>query len=109
MPGMSAEEHNTKLIDFLKLFVVTNREQRLGLLHNISSEQCDLIRQAAYNILFNSSLILLDKDKNYFKKHIGAIKRLASKRICLEKRRPILVKHHLVVKRIATIALDYLS
>lgn len=106
---MSTHESDTRLIDFLKLFVVTNREQRLGLLRNISTEQCDLIRQAAYNILFNSSLTLSEKDKNYFKKHIGAIKRLASKRICLEKRRPILVKHHLVVKRIASIALKYLS
>ena len=106
---MSAYENNAQLTDFLKLFLVTNREQRLGLLHNISREQCDFIRQAAYNILFNSSLTLSDKDRNYFKKHIGAIKRLASKRICLEKRRPILVKHHLVVKRIASIVLKYLS
>ena len=102
---MSASGENKKLIDFLKLFLLTNKEQRLGLLRNIKRDQCELLRQVAYNILFNSSVKLSDRDRSYLKRRSGAIKRLASKKVCHWRKREILVKHHRLIKRVAEIAL----
>jgi hypothetical protein len=95
--------------DFLKLFVLTDRSQRLALLNSITRKQCTIIRQLAYNILFNSSIDLSSAERAYLRRHSSSIKQLASKKVCLELKKTILLRKHLLIKRIAVIALKYLS
>ena len=98
----------TDALDFVKTLVLVNHQQRLGILRNITKKQCAVIRQVAYNILFNSSIALTDKDRAYLRRHSKSVKELASRRICLKRKTAILVKKHLLVKYIAEITFHYL-
>ena len=98
----------TDTLDFVKTLVLVNHQQRLGILQNISKKQCAIIRQVAYNILFNSSINLTDKDRSYLRRHSKSVKELASRRVCLKRKTAILVKKHQLVKYLAELTLRYL-
>jgi len=93
---------------FLQLIVTTTKNQRLALFRNITPKQCHIIRQVAYNILINTSIQLTPKDRSYLRNSIDLLKQLASRRVEINEKREILLKRHLLVKKIAAIALQYL-
>ena len=101
-------ESTSPLVDFLKAFLITTHEQRLAILRNITKSQCAKIRQVAYNLLFKDSLELKSEDRQYLKRHATSVKELASRRVCLARKRAIIVHKHLLIKRIAKIAVEYL-
>ena len=96
------------VLDFMKVFLITTKEQRLGILRNITKKQCAQIRQVAYNILFNDSLNISAEEREYLKRHHTSIKQLASGRVSLDRKKRILVRKQLLVKRLAEIAVNYL-
>lgn len=106
---MTCRGQTSDVLDFMKVINITNYEQRLGILRNINKSQCGIIRQVAYNILFNKSIELSDKDKAYMKRHSSSIKTLASRKICLVKKKAVLVSKNLLIKRLAKITIAYLS
>ena len=83
--------------------------QRIHILTHISKKQVSLARQIAYNVLINKDIALSEKDKKYFRRHLTSIKELASKKINLDRKRLILVKKHLLFKRLCIIILTYLK
>jgi hypothetical protein len=97
------------IVDFLKIVTLTTHQQLLCILRTVTKQQCAIIRQVAYNLMFNSSLDLKAEDKNYLKRNSSVIKQLASRKVCLQRKKSILEHKHLLVKRIATIVLKYLT
>ena len=106
---MSRGDDNSEVIDFLKFLTQVSDKQRIALLSYLNSKQCKIIRQLAYNILFNSSINIASEDLLFLKKNSDYIKQIASKNICLKKKREVLVKRHLLVKRLGAIALTYFT
>ena len=101
-------EYNQKLIGLTRLIVTAKGKQRISILKNVTKEQCKLIREIAYNILFNTSITIEKEDKKYLKKYLLAIKLLASKKVCSSDKIEILAKKHLLIKRLAEIVYTYL-
>ena len=97
------------VIDFCKTVLAVNYEQRLAVLRHISSSQCSIVRQIAYNVLLNEDVSLSDKERTYLRRHLNSVKELASRKVCAERKRLVLVKKHLLVKRLCSIALRYLT
>ena len=83
--------------------------QRINILTHISKKQISLVRQIAYNVLINKDIVLTEKDKKYFTRHLPSIRELASKKVTLDRKRLILVKKHLMFKRLCIIILGYLE
>lgn len=98
-----------RIIEFCTAIVVTNHEQRLAFLRLVDKRQCAYLRDVAYNILLNKDLGLKDKDKIYLRRHKTSIKELASRKTCIDRRRVVLVRKHLLIKRLAQLTLEYLS
>ena len=96
-------------MDFCRSIVAANHDQRLAILRHIGRNQCSFIRQIAYNVLLNDDLVLDAQDRQYLSRHLSSLKELASRQICFERKRLILVKKHLLIKRLASIAIGYLS
>ena len=101
--------NNNTVVDFLKLLTTTNTDQRKALLRYISRSQCTIVRHLAYNLMFNQNIEITSKDRGYLRRHTEDIKRLASKKTCIGKRKAILLRKHLLVKRLAQLALRYLQ
>ena len=104
---MPVEEEGA-VLDFMKVFLITTKEQRVGILRNITKKQCAQIRQVAYNILFNDSLNISAAEREYLKSHHTTIKKLSSSRVSLDRKKKILVRKQLLVKHLAEIAVNYL-
>ena len=100
---------DTRVVDFMKIFLNTSHEQRLAILRTITRSQCAILRQVVYNILFNDSLEISTEDRAYLKKHHTALKRLASCRVCFDAKKLSAQRHHLLIKRLAEITVDYLK
>ena len=100
---------DTRVVDFMKIFLITSHEQRLAILRTITRSQCAILRQVVYNILFNDSLEISTEDRTYLKKHHTALKRLASRRVCFDAKKFAAQRHHLLIKRLAEITVDYLK
>lgn len=98
-----------RLVDFCRSIIAANYDQRLAILRHIGKEQCGFIRQIAFNVLLNDDLELISKDRQYLQRHLTSLKELASRQICYERKRLILVKKHLLIKRLARIAIGYLG
>lgn len=94
--------------DICTFIKTSSPEQRVNFLRGITKNQCSLIRQIAYNVLLNPNIKLSDKNRRYIKRHLVSVKELASRRICLERKRLILVKKHLLIKRLCSIVYEYL-
>ena len=67
------------------------------------------IREIAVNILINDDIQLTDKEKNYLNRKIKYIKDIASRYISIYKRREIYVAQHLLIKKLAQIALKHID
>ena len=98
-----------KIEAFLRILVTGTKDQRLAILRFITPQQVTIIRQVSYNILINSSIYIGIEDRDYLNRNISAVRQLASRRVELEQKREILIKRHLLVKKLAQIALDYLQ
>ena len=112
MPGEERSNNNgnnSDVIEFLKLITITTYTQRVDILRNITKKQFRYIRQVAFNILFNSSIPLSVKEKQYLQRHSASIKKLASKRTCLDEKRIVLSGKQLLIKKLCEIALKYLE
>ncbi len=105
---MAHGEDTDPTTEFLKFLLKVTKGQRIAVLKSLNSRQCSIIRQTAYNILFNSSIELSPEDREFFKSNSVFIKQLASKNICLKNKRGILVGKTKLIERIARIALAYL-
>ncbi len=84
-------------------------QQRRSFLAQIRRNQCEIIRQVATNVLLNSSMILSDSERSYFKKKQGILRQLASKRICMDDKRELLPKYSSVVKQLMKVAVRYIN
>ena len=104
---MSSEE--TKL--FMSLFNGASTKQRKIILANLTPNQCRILRTIFYNILVNSSMkdTLSTPDKSYLRKHINAVKSLASRKICRQDKAKIYQTKYALVKRVLAITDSYLS
>ena len=100
---------DTHVADFMNIFLITSHEQRLAILRTLTRGQCSILRQVVYNILFNDSLDLSTEDRAYLKKHHTTLKRLASRRVCFDVKKLAAQRHHLLIKRLAQITVDYLK
>ncbi len=94
---------------FGKTFLSLSPKQKVQFLTSITKDQCELIRQAALNVLINSGLELSDKDRKYFNRHINTLKKLASRRICLDGKRETLPKYKQLVTRVLNLIIEYIS
>lgn len=101
-------DKETQVADFMNIFLITTHEQRLAILRTITKKQCAILREVAYNLLFNDSLDISPDDRQYLKRHHISIKSLASRRVCQEKKKTIVVRKHLLIRRLAEIAVNYL-
>ncbi len=95
--------------NFGKVFLSFSPKQRKDFLLNIKQKQCNLIRSASYNILLNSEIVLTDQQKQYLRRRVGTIKRLASKRVCLTDKKPILTKNISLIRKILAIVVEYID
>ena len=91
--------------DFLNPFVKTNQEQHLGILRNVTRHQCTYIRHLAYNIMFNTSFELSNKDRSFLRRHSSSIKELSSKKVCIERKKYQLITKHRLIKQLAQLTL----
>ncbi len=99
----------SKVHDLGVIFVEFSKQQRIDFLKNIRPQQCVIIQHVAYNILLNSNIELSTEDRNYLRKHVSSIRKLASEKICLPEKRSILVKKAPTVYRLMKIALSYIE
>ena len=103
-------KHDSSLADiaaFAGVFVTLNKPQREAFVKHITSEQCWKIRNMCYNLLFNSSINLADRDRRYLRRNVQDIRKLASKRICLEDKRGVLSAKQLLIRKICVIVVGY--
>lgn len=99
-----------QLEQFLSRLVnIRNKSTRLQFIERLTAKQCAFIRQVTYNILFNSSLQLSESARRYFRHNITTLRLLGSIRICATEKRSLLKSKHLLLKRMATEALHYLT
>ena len=94
---------------FLRLLSITGRAQRISLLRHISKSQCTHLKGLAHNLMFNSEITLTSEEKKYLTRHSGVIKQIASRRVCLEEKKNLLVDNQRLVKRLVDIGLAYLK
>ena len=104
-----AMDKTTHVLDFARLLASTSKNQRIAILKNITPPQCRIIKQIAYNLIFNTSIKISDLNKKYLNHNLHNLKLLASKRICITQKRHILEKRHLLVKKAAQLIITYLS
>ena len=103
----SVEEAHLR--NFLHRLTTAGKEERLTIIRHLSPRDCRFIRQVVYNILFNSSLDIKEKDRIYFRRNIGTLRILASRGINAAEKRLLLGKRHLLLKRLVIAALSYLE
>ena len=101
---MSREE---EVVAFLRLFHITNRPQRIQIIRYLTSKQCNILREVAYNLLVNSSITISKPDRAYLRRRIAVIKKLASKRFCFKIKKDILLANQSLLKKIVDIILNY--
>ena len=112
LPSNSQTDTNVgdHLEQFLQQFInLPTKVARLHFISHLTAHQCSFIRQVSYNILFNSSMHLPEATRKYFKRNIQKLRLLGSIRICAAKKRTLLNENHLLLRRMAMVALRYLS
>ena len=92
-----------------KVFLSFSPKQRKDFLTNIKQNQCNLIRSASYNILLNTDIVLTENQIKYLKPRASRVKRLASKRVCLQDKKSILLKNVSLIKKILSIVVEYID
>lgn len=84
-------------------------KQRVALLSDINSTQCEIIRQMCVNILLNSSMSISQEDRKYLGRHLNAIRKLASQNICTRDKKYIVTKNNALITRLFKVAVSYIS
>jgi hypothetical protein len=97
------------LLEFAGVLSSVTDAQRTALLKSVTSRQCQLLREIAFNILFNTSITISEKDKNYFKNSSYFIKLLASKRVCQRDKKKFLLKKRKLIKKLSKTVHKYLT
>ena len=97
------------IVAFLGIFYTVNRAQRLGIIKHLTSQQCQILREAVYNLLFNSSIQIIDKDRQYFNRRMTVLRMLASKRVCVKEKRNLLVANQALLQKVVSIVINYLD
>ena len=97
------------VVDFLSMLTLANIKQRKAILHTLTWKQCTILRQLAYNVMFNSSITLSDKDRQYLQRHSKVVKVLASKKACTVEKAQFFTTHQSVIYKLAKIGLQYLK
>ena len=97
------------IIVFLRAFSIFNRQQRISTIKHMTSVQCQILREVVYNLLFNSSIHISPKDRQYFNRRVNTLRMLASKRICAKEKRTILSTHQSLLKKVVHTVLNYLE
>ncbi len=95
--------------EFGSVYLQFSKQQRLDFLASIRPKQCEIIQHIAYNTLLNTNIALNIDDRNYLRRHISSIRKLASSKICLIEKRVILIKKSPVIYRLIKIAVDYIE
>ena len=98
-----------EIYNFGLYFLDLSPQQRQSFLSQIRRNQCKHVQQAATNILLNSNIDLSKVDREYFRKKKQALRRLASKSVCLDDKRSLLPKNSGLVRRIMIIIVNYLA
>ena len=98
-----------ELRQFLHRLWASERPVRLAIIRHLTAKDCAIIRQAAYNVLFNSSITIRETDRRYMNNHISMLRTLASRRISAKDKRRDLEKKQSFLKRLAKVASDYLE
>lgn len=101
--------YSTELLSLAQIFLSLNKQQSRSFLAGISRGQCNLIRIASYNLLMNSSVQMSDVDRIYLRRHSAAIRKLASRRLCLSDKKDILVKKAPLIRRILQTMSSYIT
>ncbi len=104
---MMSEVSIEDIYELATFFMKLSSQQRIDFLRHTTKEQCEIIRQANYNILLNSSIDLDTANRQYLNRNIGAIKKLASTKVCNKDKQHILPKKHNVIARIFKIIIKY--
>ena len=87
---------------------LSKKSQRLWI-EDLSTSDTRLLRQIAYNILFNSSLELSEKDLKYFRRRLEVLRQLASRRVTVKDKQALLKQNPFILHRLAGIAKAYFS
>lgn len=110
LSSQTVADDGDQLEQFLQQFInLPTKVARLHFINQLTAKQCSFIRQVSYNILFNSSMQLSEATRKYFKRNIQKLRLLGSIRICAAKKRTLLKDNHLLLRRMAMLALRYLS
>jgi hypothetical protein len=100
-------EENRSLGTFLHTLVEGSRAQRIACLNTLSVKQLKLLRELAFNILFNTGISISECDRKYIRRHTLVVKQLASKRTTGAEKRRLACHYHYLIKKLAAIALVY--
>ncbi len=95
------------IYELASFFLKLAPQQRIPFLQHATKDQCEIIRQASYNILLNSSIELDASSRQYLNRNIGSIKKLASTKVCNKDKQHILHKKHNVIARIFKIIIKF--
>lgn len=98
-----------KLRDLLQTILRLSKSRRISWIQDLTPAEAGLLRQVAYNILFNSSLQLSERDRTYFNRRLPLLRRIASRRVPTAEKRLILGKKPMFLKRLALVANEYLT
>ena len=96
------------LTQFLQLLSITRRSQRVALLKHLTKQQCAHMRSLSHNLMFNSDISPTEGDRRYLNRHSSIIKHIASRRVCSQDKKDLLVENQSLVKRLADFGLLYL-
>ena len=97
------------IYNFATVFLTLAPRQKASFLAHISKTHCEYIRQSAYNLLLNSSIELSSSERAYLRRNSSAIRRLASKRVCVRDKRGILAKKAGLITKIFQIVVGYIK
>lgn len=104
-----SDERDRSVFAFLRILATSSLRQRLAILSTISISQCNILTEAAYNILFNSAIDVQPHKKRRIQKFINIVKKIASKKISQKHKRNFVKLNPYAVKVIADIAYDHLK
>ena len=84
----------------------------LGNIHStihLTNIQLRLLQNAVYNLMFNNTIELSDKDKRYFQRYSRALKHLANKYTPNSLRRDIVKQRKALIRRVAHVIYEYVK
>ena len=106
---MGADNHTQTIKKFCTIITETTPIQRRLILKNITRTQCVYLKEIALNILTNQVLVFSESDRRYLRGNILEVKKLASHSICLDEKKKIIEKRHLLIKKLCLIVSKYLD